>query len=138
MLVDRGLTQLAIDDTHNKAHLLYVVIVRNHSAMVFTRPSVYDRFLCDTHSNSFGDHMTIKFCVNARKHARVRKEIVFRRLRHIRLPDFKFDSTSMLGNMNSDAPVSDIIATNNTGLGRIIDNQAPLRKTTTTLRPDCP
>ena len=77
--------------------------------------------------------MAIKFCVNARKPARVRKEIVFRRLCRIRLPDI----TSLLEDMNRDAPVSDIVATYNTGLLRIVEKQAPLRKTTIALRPDC-
>ena len=98
---------------------------------------MYDPCFCDTHGNPPGDYMAIKFCVNCRKPARVRKEIVFRRLRHIRLPYVKRDTTSLLGNMNSGAPVSDILATYNTGLRRIVDKQAPLRKTTITLRPDC-
>ena len=130
-LADHGMTQLVTGVTHNKGHLLDVVIVRNHIAIVTTRPSVYDPCLCDTHCNPSGDQMAIKFCVNARKLARVRKEIIFRRLRHIRLPDFKRDINSLLED-------SDIVATNNTGLGRIVENQAPLRKTTITLRPDCP
>ena len=39
-LADRGMTQLVTDVTHNKGHLLDVVIVRNHNAIVTTRPSV--------------------------------------------------------------------------------------------------
>ena len=121
-VADHGMTQLVTDATHNKGHLLDVVIVRNHSAIVITRSSVYDELcLCDSHGNPSGDHMAIEFCVNARTPARVRKEIVFRRLRHIRLPDFKRDITSLLEDMNSDAPVSDIVATYNTGLRRIVD-----------------
>ena len=61
--------------------------------MVTTRPSVYDPCLCDTHGNPSGDHMAIKFFVNATKPTQVGKEIVFWRLRHIRLPDFKCDIT---------------------------------------------
>ena len=85
---------------------------------------MYDPCLCDTRGNPSGDHMTIKFCLNARKPAPVHKEIVFWRLRHIRLPDFKRDITSLLDDMNSDAPVSDIVATYNTGLRRVVDKQA--------------
>ena len=98
---------------------------------------MYDPCFCDVHGNPPGDHVAIKFFVNCRKPARVRKEIVFRRLRHIRLPYFKLDTTSLLGNMNSGAPVSNIVATYNTGLRRIVAKQAPLRMTTITLRPDC-
>ena len=130
-LADHGMAQLVTDATHSKGYLLDVVIVRNHSVIVNIRPSVYDPRLCDTHCNPSGDHMAIKFCVNARNLARVRKEIIFRRLRHIRLPYFKRDITSLLED-------SDIVAINNTGLRRIADNEAPLRKTTITLRPDCP
>ena len=55
--------------------------------------------------------MAITFCINARKPARVHKEIV-----HIRLSDFKLYITSLVGNMNSDARVSDIVATKTHGL----------------------
>ena len=51
MPVDHGMIQLVTDATHNKGHLLDVVIVPNHSALVTTRPSVYDPCLCDTHGN---------------------------------------------------------------------------------------
>ena len=127
------MTQLVRYATHNKDHLLDVVIVRNHSEIVTTRQSVYDPSLCDTHGNPADDRMAIKLCVNARKPARVRKEIIFRRLRHIRLPGFKRDITSLLEDMNNDAPVRDIVATDNTGLRRIVDKQTPLLKTTITL-----
>ena len=76
-LADRGITQQITDVTHSKGHLLAVVIGRNHSAIVTTRPSVCDPCLCDTRGNPPGDHMAIKFCINARKPARVRKEIFF-------------------------------------------------------------
>ena len=122
-LDDHDMTQLVTDATRSKGYLLGVVIVRNHSAIVTTRPSVYDPCLCDTHGNPSGDHMAIKLCGHARKPARVRKEIVFWRLRHIRLPDFKRDITSLLEDMNSDAPISDIVATYNTGLRRVVDKQ---------------
>ena len=95
-LADHGMTQLVTDATHSKGHLLDVAIVRNHSSIVTTRPSVFDPCLCDTLGNPSDDHMAIKFCVNARKPTQVRKEIVFRRLHHIQLPDFKRDITSLL------------------------------------------
>ena len=64
-LADRGMTRLVTDATHNKGHLLAVAIVRNHSALVSTRPSV------DT--NAYVTHVVIHpvitFCVNARKPA---------------------------------------------------------------------
>ena len=82
-LAVHDMTQLVTDATRSKGYLRDVVIVRNHSAIITTRPIVYDPCLCDTRGNPSGDHVVIKFCVNARMPARVRKEIVFRRLRHI-------------------------------------------------------
>ena len=137
-LADHDMTQLVTDASHSKGHLLDVFIVRNHSAIITTPPSVYDPCLCDTHGNPSGDHTAIKLCANARKPARVHNKNVFRRLRHIRLPDFKRDITSLLKDMSNDAPVNDIVATCNNGLRRIVDKQAPLHKTIITLRPDCP
>ena len=66
-LTAHGMTRLVTYATHNKGHLLDVVIVRNHSAVVTSRPSVYDPCLSDTHGNPAGDNMAVKFCVNARK-----------------------------------------------------------------------
>ena len=73
-LADCGMIPLVTDATHNKCHLRDVVIVLSHSEIVSTRPSVYDPCLCDTHSNPPDDHMAIKFCVNVRKPARMRKD----------------------------------------------------------------
>ena len=55
-----------------------------------------------THGNPSGDHMADKLC--AREFARVHKGIIFRRLRNIRLPDFKLDITSLLGNVKVTHP----------------------------------
>ena len=73
-----NMTQLVTDATHN-------------GCSYRSNPQCNSNYT--THGIPSGDHMAIKFCVNARKPIRVRKEIVFRRLRHIRLPDFKRDIT---------------------------------------------
>ena len=130
--------QLVTDATHNKGHLLDVVIVRNNTAMSPSRPSVYDPCLCDTHGNTPGDHMAIMFCVNAAKPARMRKEVVFRRLHHICLQEFKRDIVSLHDEINCAASVGDMVAAYNDGLRRLVDNHAPQRTMTITLRPDCP
>ena len=65
-LADHDMTQLVTDATRSKGYLLGVVIVRNHSAIVTTRPSVYDPCLCDTRGNPSCDHVAITFCVDAR------------------------------------------------------------------------
>ena len=105
MLSDRDMRQLVTHATHNKGHLLDVVIVRNNTAMIPSRPSVYDPCLCDTHGNISGDHMAIMFCVNAAKPARMRKEVVFRRLHHICLQEFKRDIVSLHDEINCAASV---------------------------------
>ena len=80
MLTDHGMTQLVMDVAHNKASsppgCSYCLKPQCNS--ISTRLRMYDPCLCDTHGNLSGDHMAIKFCVNARMPARVCKEIVFR------------------------------------------------------------
>ena len=80
--------------------------------MITSRPSVYDACLCDTHGNVSGDHMAITFCVNATKHARMYKEVVFRRLDHVCLQEDKSD----IDKINSAACVGDMVAAYNDGL----------------------
>ena len=63
-LADHGLTKLVTDATHKTGHTLNVFIVRDStSAIIPTRPSVYDQCLCDTHGNSSSDPMAITFSV---------------------------------------------------------------------------
>ena len=138
MLSDRDMRQLVTDATHNKCHILDVIIVQNNTAMITSRPSVYDPCLCDTHGNISCDHMAIMFRVNATKPAQMRKEVVFRRLHHICLQEFKRDIAFLHDEINSAAPVGDIVAAYNDGLRCVVDNHAPQRTVTVTLRPDCP
>ncbi len=76
-LGDRGMKQLTKDATHSKGQILDVVIVRNNNCVVPVLPTVYDPCLCDTHPQPCGDHLAIKYEVNARKAAGVRKKTNF-------------------------------------------------------------
>ena len=104
MLSDRDMRQLVTNTTHNKGHLLDVVIVQNNTAMITSQPSVYDPCLCDTHGNISGDHMAIMFCVNATKPARG----IFWRLHHVCLQEFNRDIVSLHDEINSAASVGDM------------------------------
>ena len=76
-LADHGMVQLVTDATHNKGHILDVVIVRINGAIIYTPPSVYDPCLCDNNGNPSGDHYAITFTVSARKPAKERKQLQF-------------------------------------------------------------
>jgi len=80
----------------------------------------------------------IFFFVKATKPARMRKYVDFRRLHHICLQEFKRDIDSLHDEINCAASVGDIVAAYNDGLRRLVDNHAPQRTMTITLRPDCP
>ena len=79
-LCDRGMKQLVNEATHCKGHILDVVIVRDSTCIVPALPNVYDSCLCNTHGNSSGDHLAIRFDVNARKPSGLRRTTTFRRL----------------------------------------------------------
>ena len=66
MLFERDMSQLVTDGT----------------TKITSSPSVYDHCLCDTHGNISGDHMAITIYVDATKPARMRKDVVVRRLHH--------------------------------------------------------
>ena len=107
--------------------------------MVTARPSVYDPCLCDTLGNISGDHMAIMFCVNATKPVRMRKEVYsFSAFASYLFQEFKRDIVSLHDEINCAASVGDMVAAYNDGLRRLVDNHAPQRTMTVTLRPDCP
>ena len=137
-LADHGMVQLVSDATHNKGHILDVVIVRMNSAIIYAPPSVYDPCLCDNNGKPSGDHYVITFTISARKPAKQRKQLQFRRLRQISLPVLKQDITLWMGDFNHDAPASDMATAYNSGLLEIIDRLAPLCTKTVTLRPHAP
>ena len=56
-LADHGMVQLVTDATHNKGHILDVVIVRINGAIIYAPPSVYNSCLCDNNGNPSGDIM---------------------------------------------------------------------------------
>ena len=120
---DRGMKQLMNETTHSKGHILDVVIVRDNICVVPALTTVYDPCVCDTHSNSSGDHLAISFDVNARKPSRVRKTTTFRRLREISVSDFMTDIASM-SDLLVDGPVGAMIEACDTGLRRIVDHRA--------------
>ncbi len=124
-LADHGMVQWVTDTTHNKGHILDVVIVRINGAIIYAPPSVYDPCLCDNNGNPSGDHYAIAFTVSARKPAKERKQLQFRRLRQISLPVLKQEITSWMGDFNNDAPASDMATTYNSGLLQSIDHLAP-------------
>ena len=101
--------QLANEATHSKGHILDVVIVRDNTCIVPALPNVYDPCLCNTHGNSSGDHLAIRFDVNARKPSGVRRT-----------------KTDQLGQWSKRTT------------RRIVEHHAPLVVKTVTLRPNSP
>ena len=95
-------------------------------------------YLCDNNGNPSGDHYAITFTVSARKPAKERKQLQFRRLRQISLPVLKQEITSWMGDFNHDTPASEMATAYNSGLLEIIDHLAPLCTKTVTLRPHAP
>ena len=82
--------------------------------------------------------MAIRFCVNATKPARMRKEVTFRRLHHICLQECKRDIVTLHDEINSAASVGNIWLPHITMGYVVVDNHVSLRTMTVTLRPDCP
>ena len=78
------------------------------------------------------------FTVSARKPAKERRQLQFRRLRQISLPVLKQEITSWTGDYNHDTPASDMATAYNSGLLEIIDHLAPLCTKTVTLHPHAP
>ena len=138
ILFEHGMIQLVEDATHKKGHLLDVVIVRDSVPCIIpTLPIVYDHCLCTTNGNLSGDHMAVKFVIDVRKPARLRKKIIFRRWHHICVPDFGEDLHS-LSDANTSRSVEQLVLSYNDGLHQLVERHAPLCTLTVSERPDMP
>lgn len=103
ILNSHGLFQHVVGATHKKGHTLDVVITMESSSILLATPSVLDPCLCDSKGKPSGDHLAVHFSINLKKPAHIRKEITFRKLRDISIPDFQKDiSESPILNITGD------------------------------------
>ena len=95
-------------------------------------------FLVNTRGNLSVDHMAIHMKLDIGKPKSTRKEITFRKLRAIPVPDFIKDIDSTPRLQCTSGSVDDLISAYDSGIRRLIDKHAPLQVKTITLRPNSP
>ena len=138
MLESHGLVQHVNVPTHIHGHTLDVLITRDDCSVLSGTPSVLDPSLIDTGGNPSGDHLAIHTMLNIAKPASIRKEITFRKLRAISVPDFIKDIETSPCLQHTNGSVADLVEAYNTGISALIDKHAPQQVKSITLRPGAP
>ena len=137
-LTSHGLLQHVVGATHKKGHTLDVVITLESSPILLGTPSILDPCLCDSKGKPSGDHLAVHFSINLKKPGHVRKEITFRKLRDVSIPDFHRDISASPILNNIEGSLNELVEAYNAGIKALIDNHAPLCNKTIILRPNAP
>ena len=128
-----GLRQHVNEPTHQKSHILDVVITKD-SGNIIDNLEVTDPALCDKSGNISGDYYAISFSAHMSKPRPNRKVVTFRQLRTINVNSFKEHIRQNNNLLDVEAPLDELITNYKSLLDDIINLQTPLLNRTITLR----
>ncbi|XP_062616028.1 uncharacterized protein LOC134277728 [Saccostrea cucullata] len=133
-LEDHNLTQHITTATHNRGHILDLLITKSESTILKTKPSVQDPNLFDAHRNSFCDHYSIQAVLSCSKQKRIKKEITFRKWKNVDLDELSKDINLEIPDKS--LPVAQLVDHYNTTLRNAVEKHAPLCTKSVLLRPN--
>lgn len=131
-----SMKQHVYEPTHLRGHTLDVVITKDDCDLV-SDISVTDPGLCDESGNLKRDHFAVSFCVSAAKPTFQKKTITYRKLRAIDINSLNHDLSSLNLNDMLSANPEEFLDAYIDGLTKLVDQHAPARSKTITLRPNC-
>ena len=129
LLVSMGLVQHVNTPTHQRGHILDLIITREVDSLVH-KPPISDCFL--------SDHCTVLCNLSLLKPSLTVREISYRKLKAIRLEAFKDDLELSDPCRNTPQNLDDLVACYNSTLTSILDKHAPLITKTVTVRAQVP
>ena len=86
-----GLIQHVKSSTHQKGHILDLVITREHSNLLKRPPVVFISGVSDVKSSSSLDHFAVLCYLNVNRPKTIHKSVTFRALKNIPVPDYRND-----------------------------------------------
>lgn len=129
LLESMSLIQHVVDSTHVHGNTLDLIITRTTDNIMPTPPRV---------GSLFSDHATVFAHLNATRPQRSTKQIVYRKLKSIDIDRFTNDiGTSLLCQSPPDN-LDSLVKCYNSTLSSVLDQHAPLRSRTITLRQRAP
>ena len=139
ILTANGLIQHVKSSTHQKGHILDLVITREHSNLLKRPPVVFISGVSDVKSSSSLDHFAVLCYLNVNQPKTIHKSEKFRAFRKILVPDYRNDMKLLMCNQRKPQKnIDDLINNYNSTLHKLTDKYAPLQCKTITLRPHAP
>ena len=134
-----GLIQHVKSSTHQKGHILDLVITREHSNLLKWPPVVFISGASDVKSSSSLDHFAMLYYLNVNRPKTIHKSVKFRAFRNIPVPDYRIDVKLLMCNRRKPQNnIDDLINNYNSTLQKLTDKYAPLQCKTIPLRPHAP
>ena len=93
-----GLIQHVKSSTHQKGHILDLVITREHSNLLKRPPVVFISGVSDVKSSSSLDHFVVLCYINVNRPKTINKSVKFRAFRNIPVPDYRNDMKVLMCN----------------------------------------
>ena len=120
--------------THQKGHILDLVITREHSNLLKRPPVVFISGVSDVKSSSFLYHFAVLCYLNVNRPKSIHKSF-----RNIPVPDYRNDVKVLMCNRRKPQKnIDDLINNYNATLQKLTDKYAPIQCKTIPLRPHAP
>ena len=108
--------------THQKGHILDLVITRQHSNLLKRPPVVFISGVSDVKSSSSLDHFAVLCYLNVNRPKTIHKSVRFRALKNIPVPDYRNDVKVLMCNRRKPQKnIDDLINNYNSTLQKLTD-----------------
>ena len=122
-----GLIQHVKSSTHQKGHILDLVIAREHSNLLKKPPVVFISGVSDVKSSSSLDHFAVLCYLNVNRPKTIHKSVTFRALKNIPVPGYRnYVKVLMCNRRKPQKNIDDLINNYNSTLQKLTDKYAPL------------
>ena len=127
ILESRNFTQHVQEATHNKGHLLDLVITRNSEQLVSN---------VSVHYPMISDHHSIQFTMSLKRPLALKKTIQFRKYKAIDIEALKHDIRKAGISTSLESSLDNLVKQYDDVLTSILDDHAPLKSRVITIRPN--
>ncbi|CAG2218034.1 unnamed protein product [Mytilus edulis] len=135
-LEDRNLTQHVKDATHERGHILDLLITNKDSQILNGVPNVQRPNISDAQGNLVCDHFSVHATLACQKPKSMRKDISLRKCKEIDMTELKKDIVDSFSCSGIDSSVEQLVERYKDNLTNIFDKHAPVTIKSVILRPN--
>ncbi|XP_071491907.1 uncharacterized protein [Diadema antillarum] len=129
LISGHGISQLVSSPTHDKGHILDVIMVRNSDNVLYSSPKVF---------SGISDHSAVSCLLKFVKPSRVMSEFTCRNIKKINRTAFAEDIVSCKLMSSPTDSVDCVVENYNSALSRLLNIHAPVKTRKIRKRTDCP